>query len=237
VAALGATGLLAVGSGEPAGAGTLAACPSPITSNTTLTSDCAGPIVVGADNVRLNLAGHAVVCGVPTPLSFAIFIESRTGVSVLNGRVEPCPNRSAVGVLFGGGHRLVGLYTQAPASAAVFLNATNDNVVRRVTAVNSEVGLLLASSDNNRIVHNRFVRNDQDGLAVFGASDSNLVAGNLAFLNAVTGIRAGDLATGNRFVFNAALFNGTDLGDDHGDCSANQWESNFFWTSSPPCIG
>jgi parallel beta-helix repeat protein len=234
VAALGATGLLAVGSGEPAGAGTLAACPSPITSNTTLTSDCAGPIYVEADNVRLNLAGHTVFCGEPDS---GINILFRTGVSVLYGRVVACPDWLAVLVFQGGGHRLVGLHTQAdPDAVAVFLNNTHDNVVRHVTAVNSFAGLWLAASDNNRIVHNRFVGNDTDGLLLL-FSDSNLVAGNRAFLNTETGIRSDNLSTGNRFVFNAALFNGTDLRDDHGDCSANQWAFNFFQTSSPPCIG
>lgn len=68
-------------------------CPTPVTNNTTLKSDCVGTIVVAESGVTLNLGGHTVDCAFAFPVG--IDIAGQSAVRVTNGTVTNC----AVGIL------------------------------------------------------------------------------------------------------------------------------------------
>jgi hypothetical protein len=84
---LAAGGAVMATSTEPAAAGTLPTCPT-ITSNTTLSQNCNGPLDIAADGVRLNLNGFAVDCeGGDWD---GITVSGQTRVAIRNGTVRNC---------------------------------------------------------------------------------------------------------------------------------------------------
>lgn len=58
-------------------------CPSPITTNTTLTADCSGTIAINADGITLNCAGHTIT-GPGTGAGVGVQVYVRVGVTVKN---------------------------------------------------------------------------------------------------------------------------------------------------------
>lgn len=85
----------------PSSAGAQTSCPTVITSNTTLSSDCTAPvaIVIAADGVTFNGGGHTVDCaGSGTGIS----IVDRTAVSVTNMTIIHCG--TGINVVGGGSH-------------------------------------------------------------------------------------------------------------------------------------
>jgi hypothetical protein len=60
--------VLSAAVGLTVGVSTASAAPAcgTVTSNTTLSSDCSGPLTVGASGITVDLGGHSVLCsGVP----------------------------------------------------------------------------------------------------------------------------------------------------------------------------
>src|SRR5437867_8357679 len=83
VLVVGCAGAVNVGSAQA-----IADCGT-ITASTTLTADCAAPLVVGASGITVNLGGHSVLCN-GSPFVFD-GIEIPDGVSsstVMNGSVR-----------------------------------------------------------------------------------------------------------------------------------------------------
>ena len=58
-----------------------------ITRNTTLMSDCVAPLIVEADNIKINLNGFAVKHGRNNYL-WDIYLKNRHGVTITNGKLE-----------------------------------------------------------------------------------------------------------------------------------------------------
>ena len=149
------------------------ACGSVLTRNTSLKADvgpCAGDgIVIGADNVTLNLGGHRVF-GTPGPGSGSqagIRLPGRTRVRVVNGTVSDF-------------------------DAGVFLNEGRSNLLANLTvrdnigpdnAFTAELGdgIVLFDSASNTIVDNTVTRNGIfDGIGVLGGNaDGNVIQGNV----------------------------------------------------------
>ena len=183
--------ILAVGglltlAGRPALASALR-CGATITANTTLHADltnCVGDgLVIGADNITLDLRGHTID-GDATPATTdpdaGIKLAGHHGVTLTGGTVQEF-------------------------DTGVLLDGAPSNSLRRLTVLRSDPGRgidLENHSDGNRIEDNTSSNNARSGI-VIGSSADNLVRGNVTRANA-TGI-AGLTATHNRIEGNVAV--------------------------------
>lgn len=179
------------------------ACGQTITQNTVLTADV-GPcpnngIIVGADNITLDLGGHHVF-GTPNPGDGAgILIQQRTGVRVQNGTVRNFD--AGVVAIGGGGHTITGL-------------RVTDNV--GTSSTNYGDGILLLGADDTTVSRNQVTRNgpfsgisisadDVTNPDVVNRAERNVIDGNQVVLNAAP-LSNGEVETigirvegGNRF--------------------------------------
>ncbi len=170
--------------GRPASAGAMNAgrlnCGDVITKNTTLTADV-GPcpadgLIIGADNITLNLNGRTI-SGTPGPgdgNAAGIRLVDRTGV-----RVTGKPGNSGrTGTVKG-------------FDAGVFINRGSANIVEKLlvqdnigpdagTAPTLSDGIVVFNSAKNRIATNTIINNGiYDGIGILGrGSDDNVVEGN-----------------------------------------------------------
>jgi parallel beta-helix repeat protein len=155
-------------------------CGDKITRNTTLTADV-GPcpttgIIIGADNITLNLNGHTI-SGSPGPgngNAAGIRLPFRSGVTITglpgnSGKTGTVTGFDA-GVLINGGsnntvEKLVVLDNVGPLDTNSFLGD----------------GIAILHSSANRIVNNLVAHNGKyDGIAMLGVgSDDNLIQGNV----------------------------------------------------------
>ncbi len=168
-------------SGTPAHAAATVACGQTITKDTTLTADvgpCQGDgIIIGADNIRLNLNGRRVLGNSDQGASgeFAgIRLAGRTGVTV-TGHPGKSGKKGTVsgfeaGVVIDGG------------SANTVENLTARDNIGRDDPFNAELGdgIVIFDSPSNRILNNVVVHNGIfDGIGVLGsASDNSIIQGN-----------------------------------------------------------
>jgi parallel beta-helix repeat protein len=236
------------------GVASAAAC-GPITSSTTLSSDCAAPLIVGAGGITVDLGGHSVLCS-GAPGEIGIDVGSWSDVRVENGSVSGCEE----GVFADGGD----------ANEFAALTLTDNNVGFEVansissTIMRSEVmnspftGILLFQTSGFH-VHRNTVSNSGIGIFDNGGTD-NVISSNSAsdgvgiadvgiLLNAQsdvvvrnstvgngTGIWVSEPLGGNRLLANTSTQNGLDMRDDAPGCDANVWKANKFVTANQPCI-
>jgi parallel beta-helix repeat protein len=131
------------------------ACGQTITQNTVLDADV-GPcpvgggngIIVGADNITLDLNGHRVL-GTPSALNdgAGIYVFRRTGVTVKNGTVQDFD--CGVAIEGGSGNTVTSIRAQ-------------DNI-GSVGVTRCGEGVAVLSSPNNRIIGNQLVHNGPFG--------------------------------------------------------------------------
>lgn len=144
------------------------ACGQTITQSTVLDSDvgpCPGDgIIVGANNITLDLNGFTVF-GTAAPGDGAgILIQGRTGVTVRNGRVTLFD--AGVAIIGGSGNTVTGLTVQ-------------ENIGTGGTDFGD--GIALFSSSGNTIRGNTAQHNGPyDGIGLVGNSDNNVVDGNVS---------------------------------------------------------
>jgi parallel beta-helix repeat protein len=205
-----ATLAVALGCGLALGAGQASAnhvsCGDEISADTTLDSDLVNcpnhGIVIGADDVTLDLNGHLVDGdGTPAancdnqkePCDFGLFNDGHSGVTVMHGSVR----EFAAGVLFGTatgrarnnrvldidstGNEFIGLGIFSQIRSLV-RNSSGDGSLDR-----EGNGLALGDSNHVRIVNNSFRHNAHVGIVTF-ESTRNLIEGNLFSRNADEGI-------------------------------------------------
>lgn len=206
---VGMTLLLSVGFVDTAAA-THVTCGTVITQNTTLDSDV-GPcpsngIIVGADNITLDLKGYRVF-GTPNSGDGAgILLENRTGVTVTGGTVSDFDAGVAI---IGGGNNTVSKLT------------ARDNIGSLASDFGD--GIFIDSSNNNVIEKNTVVHNGPyDGIGLFGTASGNLIEKNVVTDNNVCtpvgtrvlcqddGIRLEHGTTKNTVTKNEVLRNGLD---------------------------
>lgn len=153
------------------------ACGQVITQNTTLDSDV-GPcsnngIIVGANNITLNLNGHQVFGTTVPDDGVGILISGRTGVRVHDGTVRD----------FDAGVGIVG----GSANTVEDLTATR-NIGSSLTDFGD--GIAVSGSNNNTIRDNVVTENAPfDGIGLFNGSSFNSVTGNVITDN--SGVRTG----------------------------------------------
>ncbi|MDP9471772.1 MAG: right-handed parallel beta-helix repeat-containing protein [Chloroflexota bacterium] len=168
--------------GTPANAAATVSCGQTITKNTTLTADvgpCAGDgIIIGADNITLNLNGRRVSGNSDQGASgeFAgIRLAGRTGVTVTghpgkSGKTGTVSGFEA-GVVIDGG------------SANTVQNVTARDNIGRDDPFNADLGdgIIVFDSPSNRILNNVVAHNGIfNGIGVLGsASDNTTIQGNI----------------------------------------------------------
>ena len=143
-------------------------CGQTITQNTVLDSNV-GPcpdngIIIGANNITLDLNGHAVF-GTSAPEDGAgILLQGRTGVTVTNGQV----------MLFDGGVVLEG-----GSGNTVTGIVAQENIGTRTTEYGD--GIALFASSGNTIIGNVTRHNGPySGISLVGNSDNNVVSRNVS---------------------------------------------------------
>jgi parallel beta-helix repeat protein len=237
---------LAVIGGTLAGAGLAApaalaggpACGDTITRSVTLRhdlTDCpADGLIIGADRVTLNLAGHtidgdAVIGGDDT----GVRLEGRRHVTVRGGTIREFDHAVH---LTGAGHnhitRLAATRSgDTDIGRAILLDeGSDDNLIDRNDAsFNGRSGVAVLDSSRNLITRNRTNHNDVAGMGVFGGS-GNRVTGNVMNDNGENGIFWGSGHTGGRLAANAIARNpgaGIELGEgDDAAVTLNRLDGN-----------
>jgi large repetitive protein len=195
-------------------------CGDTITADTTLDSDLTGcrsnGIVIGADDITLDLNGHTISgdgklvrrCPRRQPCDMGVFNDRHDGVTVRNGSLRGF----AVGVLVGGvrGNRLVGLSSSRNQFFGYVIADSSRTAIRDSSGNDNPRpdgdGLGVFMSHDLRIVHNSFRRNGQIGIHIEDSTD-NLIQGNEFVHNGDFGIFV--QADGNQVRGNRCVRNGT----------------------------
>jgi len=143
--------------------------------STRLTQDCLAPMIIGSDNITVDLDNHAVY-GVPELRSGSIVVVDRRGVTVKNGRVSAplvLDDRYGLWVLNGGGHTFRNLTFETVAVRLVDVDRT---LVRRVSVVasqsfpNAADGCFRFFGTNSRIERVSAVCGDSAGGVIAGSA-------------------------------------------------------------------
>ncbi len=211
-------------------------CGMTITTNTTLDSDvgpCSGEgIIVGADNITLDLNGHRVfgVVGVPGE-GAGIHLTGRTGVTVKNGSVRYFD--AGVAIEGGGNNQIQALTvdrnegdSSTDFGDGIAINASNDNIIQGNTVTRNApydgIGLFgTGGSDRNQILNNTISNNEglrtigphgtteeDDGVRLENGSQFNVVRANTIERNGLDGIGVFFQSTDNQLIGNTIRRNG-----------------------------
>jgi parallel beta-helix repeat protein len=198
VLALVVAGFTALGSGQALASHV--SCGDIITADTTLDSDLVNcpnnGIVIGADNITLDLNGHMIdgdgelIEDCAEICDNGVVNDGHSRVRIQGGSVR----EFAVGVFVGGAssnrlrhlaasrNMFVGLLVVESAATQVEQNSASDN--GPTTNAN---GIVLFASHNNQIEQNTVSRNGHQGIFI-GESDHNRIVRNLVADNLVAGI-------------------------------------------------
>ncbi|MGH3656094.1 MAG: right-handed parallel beta-helix repeat-containing protein [Micromonosporaceae bacterium] len=242
-----AVGVLVVGAGTMGSAKAnhlpgLGLCGDTITASTTLSADVgpcpSGGIIIGADNITLNLNGHRIF-GTPAQTDGAgVLLDGRTGVTVKNGTVESFDGGIAID---GGSANTVkdmvvqdnvgSLVTDYGEGIGIFVsddNVLKNNTVRRngpyagiglykftVTGsagTTTDGNLVQANTvaDNNS-VPTSVTSNQDDGIRLEPGVTNNTVSSNTVTGSGLDGIAVFFQATGNTVSGNTVSGNGNHL--------------------------
>lgn len=163
-------------------------CGQVVTEDVTLTKSlrgCASGLVVGADDVTIDLNGYAIR-GLGADAGIGIDVSGRSGVTLKNGTITDF-------------------------AQGVQLFNTSDSTVERIVIRRTVTGIWVGRTDDQahslQILDNK-VRESQDGISFFGAASSRIAGNTVADLTGV-GILCrttlgGDLQIeGNRSVRNS----------------------------------
>lgn len=211
-------------------------CGDTITTNTSLDSNvgpCSGTgIIVGADNITLNLNGFEIfgVIGVPGE-GAGVHLIGRTGVTVQNGSIRYFD----AGVAIEGGsanrvQRLVIDRNEGDSSTdfgdGIAMNATTQNVIKNNVITRNApfdgVGLFGAGGSDNNMIEANVISDNQglrtigphgtteedDGVRLENGSQFNLVRRNVIERNGLDGIGVFFQSTDNRIINNVVRDNG-----------------------------
>ena len=165
----------------PASAAPVIRCGSVITKDTTLLNDvaaCPGDgLIIGADNITLNLNGHRILGqSRKTGNHAGIRVPNRTGVKILGGKRDPVGRPLAVISGFD-----AGVLINRGSGNIVSDLGVRDNIGPATREAFLGDGIAVMNSSNNNIQRNTVDHNGvYDGIAVLGeASHGNTVQDNL----------------------------------------------------------
>ncbi|MEW6155067.1 MAG: right-handed parallel beta-helix repeat-containing protein [Actinomycetota bacterium] len=143
-------------------------CGQTITTNTVLTGDvgpCAnGGIIVGADNITLDLNGYRVFGTAPAADGVGIYLENRRGVTVKNGWVTDFDG--GVVIRYGRGNTVTGI--------KAYDNLGSSLGHPPATGTSFGDGIAIQASTHNSIVGNEAVNNGPfSGIGIYQQTDSD----------------------------------------------------------------
>jgi parallel beta-helix repeat protein len=175
-------------SGRAAGPDTIATSvvpPLELTADTTLTADRSGPLVIAADNVSLDCAGHSVA---GNPKQTGILVAGRVGITITHCTVSG----------FGEG---------------IVLEDTSQSTLSENTVSGSTIaGIRLAGSDRNTLTGNlmTLTRNPHGGGSglVLSASSQNRLSFNAVDHSDLAGVSVAAGSQENDFTANVSSYNG-----------------------------
>lgn len=207
----GATGTL------PASAQPPPACPSPVMSNTTLTSDCTPPfggIVIGANKVHLNGAGHKVSC-TNAAGNVGVSISGKTDVHLTNMTILHCG--TGIDISGGGDNKITNVNVfnnpACPLGAGgagsgnsvtprigLHLTKSDGNHVESSTFSCNRIGVQLDSSKDNTIDSSTINKNIDPapcfGVLMTGSSTGNVIRSSILLNNGDVAVLAGFFTSG-----------------------------------------
>jgi parallel beta-helix repeat protein len=234
-----ALGVLAIAlpGGVTAHAQDTISCGDTITVSTTLTQDLfCGPgdgLVIGADDVVLDLGGHTIT----GPGAYGVGAEAgvrvarKSGVTVTKGsitgyaeavvldqstdavvsKLEAFANDRGINVGGGGGHLIEKNHLHDNGRDAVRLAVTSDNIVAKNTVTDNVFGIGVADfSDDNLVEKNVATGNRDFGVAAYSGATGTVISKNVVSATSVDGIQVTSDAVDTVVDRNEAFDNGDD---------------------------
>lgn len=219
--------------------------PLVLTESTVLTRDRLGPVVIAANGITLDCAGHAVL----GPGSIGVLLKSRSGVTIRNCRVSGF--ETGVYLERAHGNRLIeNVATNMICDAFLAFWSTRNTFTRNVAENNGCSGFATFDSSDNAFLSNRAEGNTYDGfflarssrsrlernlsrsngftgVSIYEESTDNLLVANEFFGNGATGVHVSG-SHDNKVVFNRSSSNGID-GFQVDGSSRNDFEANHAY--------
>jgi parallel beta-helix repeat protein len=188
-------------------------CGSVLTTDTTLSenlTNCpADGLVIGADDITLNLNSHTVSGdGLPAADGFdiGIRVEGHHGVTITNGSIQQFDR----GVLLSASPAgvITALNVHNNSNRGIILDSGSDGgrITGNVSADNGTSAIVVVSSDGAVVTGNQSLRNQAVGVRLIAASHAN-VTGNILTSNG-EGIDLGAGSNDNRVSDNSLTYDG-----------------------------
>jgi parallel beta-helix repeat protein len=185
-----------------------------LTQSTTLTADYYGTILIQADNVTLDCAGHTVYGPGDADYSGGIQIDWANGAVVRRCTVTGFVNNGLYGhdatniriegsAFVGNGNH--GVHLDAVTNSVVAGNRVSDNG----TSKGQGFGFVLTRSSGIKLTGNVASGSPWSGFAVIDGTTGSTLTGNRSTANVGEGFLV-EASTGNRLVSNTSTANGTD---------------------------
>jgi parallel beta-helix repeat protein len=163
---------------SPAAAVTVA-CNEVITVSTTVSNDltdCVGNgLVIGADNITLDLRGHTID-GDFTDSDSGIMSANHTGVKIRNGTVRQF--NDGIFVTGGSGNLVDAVTAFDNNNAGIELFNSDTNRVDRSRTPSAVWGVLLNAGSDNNVVQHTAASQQMAGIAAVNESNNNQIGGN-----------------------------------------------------------
>ncbi len=171
-----------------------------ITSDTTLTEDHYGDIIIGADDITLDCAGFSVI---GSGSGYGIFLLERSGVHIRNCLVRDFVAGFAVIVSYD--NTLNANTAEGDGTGFHFVRSSNNVLTRNTASGNNINGFQLWSSSDNILTMNTANGNVMgDGFIFFGDSFNNILVRNTANGNGRAGFNLEPDFNGNTLTANTA---------------------------------
>lgn len=185
-----------------------------------------GGIIVGADNIHLDLSTAAIQCSGDV----GIDMVNRYGVNITGGSISQC--WIGIGILGGGRNQITGLTSTGHGGFGIILDGSSNNRITAARLNGHSYGILATNASNNNITGSVISNSADHGIWVmFGTRNSitgNVVTGGLVGIEFMYG-SVGNSATANR-----ATHSTLDVVDTN-PCGSNAWRGNSYASSSGVC--
>jgi hypothetical protein len=150
-------------------------CGDVVTTDVVLTESltgCATGLVIGADGITVDLAGHAIE-GLGTSAGAGIEASERTGVVVRNGVIRGFA--AGVRLIATSDSTIADLEIRETESGVVLLgDGSHANDVQGNTITDSAFGIQIVLSTSDRVVRNRIIGVSDTGLSCSGGGELHL---------------------------------------------------------------
>jgi parallel beta-helix repeat protein len=176
-----------------------------VTTNTTLSADFTGYVVIAKDDVTLDCNGHRII---GSGGGRGVSVEKRRGVTVRNCDVS----NFATGVWI----------TSTSASRFEGIRSHHNAAPGGSGGFSLGAGFWMQSSSGNVLVGNSAQHNSVDGIDAFNSAD-NLFEGNQSDENGLAGWFLGNGSDNNTLVSNSAAFNRNERGFIIADGASNNF--------------